>query len=182
MFKIAQDIRFLASGPRAGYHELNIPANEPGSSIMPGKVNPTQAEAVTMAAAKVFGNDTTITFACSQGNFEMNVYKTVMITAFLDSCDILTGTITGFADKMIAGLTVNVEKMDDLLESSLMTVTALSPHIGYHAAAKIAQTADKEGTTLKKAALDSGKLTEEEYDKWMDYMEMTNVSQTNPEK
>jgi len=182
MFKIAQDIRFLASGPRAGYHELNIPANEPGSSIMPGKVNPTQAEAVTMAAAKVFGNDTTITFACSQGNFEMNVYKTVMITAFLDSCDILTGTITGFADKMIAGLTVNAEKMDDLLESSLMTVTALSPHIGYHAAAKIAQTADKEGTTLKKAALDSGKLTEEEYDKWMDYMKMTNVSQTNPEK
>ena len=182
MFKIAQDIRFLASGPRAGYHELNIPANEPGSSIMPGKVNPTQAEAVTMAAAKVFGNDTTITFACSQGNFEMNVYKTIMITAFLDSCDILTGTITGFADKMIAGLTVNAEKMDDLLESSLMTVTALSPHIGYHAAAKIAQTADKEGTTLKEAALKSGKLTEEEYDKWMDYMAMTNVSQTNPEK
>lgn len=182
MFKIAQDIRFLASGPRAGYHELNIPANEPGSSIMPGKVNPTQAEAVTMAAAKVFGNDTTITFACSQGNFEMNVYKTVMITAFLDSCDILTGTINGFADKMIAGLTVNAAKMDNLLESSLMTVTALSPHIGYHAAAKIAQTADKEGTTLKEAALKSGKLTEKEYDEWMDYMEMTNISQTNPEK
>ena len=182
MFKIAQDVRMLASGPRAGYHELNIPANEPGSSIMPGKVNPTQAEAVTMAAAKVFGNDTTITFASSQGNFEMNVFKTVIIAAFLDSCDILTGTITGFADKMIHGLTVNEERMDELLENSLMTVTALSPHIGYHAAAKIAQTADKEGTTLKEAALKSGKVTEEQYDKWMDYMKMTNVDQSTPEE
>ena len=182
MFKIAQDIRFLASGPRAGYGELNIPANEPGSSIMPGKVNPTQAEAVTMAAAKVFGNDTTITFASSQGNFEMNVFKTVMIASFLDSCDILTGTITGFADRMIHGLTVNDERMDDLLENSLMTVTALSPHIGYHAAAKIAQAAQKEGTTLKEAALKSGKVTEERYDEWMDYMKMTNVDKSTPEE
>ncbi|BDR60565.1 class II fumarate hydratase [Lactobacillus xylocopicola] len=182
LFKIAQDIRFLASGPRAGYHELNIPANEPGSSIMPGKVNPTQAEAVTMAAAKVFGNDTTITFTASQGNFEMNVFKTVMITAFLDSCDILTGTITGFADKMIAGLTVNASKMNELLEDSLMTVTALSPHIGYHDAAKIAQTADQEGSTLKAAALKSGKVTEEQYEAWMDYMQMTNIDRTKPEE
>lgn len=182
MFKIAQDIRFLASGPRAAYHELNIPANEPGSSIMPGKVNPTQAEAVTMAAAKVFGNDTTITFAASQGNFEMNVFKTVMIAAFLDSCDVLTGTIEGFADKMIAGLTANSEKMDELLENSLMTVTALSPHIGYHAAAEIAQAADKAGTTLKEAALKSGKVSEEQYDKWMDFMQMTNIDRTEPEK
>lgn len=182
MFKIAQDIRFLASGPRAGYDELNIPANEPGSSIMPGKVNPTQSEAVTMAAAKVFGNDTTITFAASQGNFEMNVFKTVMIAAFLDSCDVLTGTITGFADKMIHGLTVNSDRMDELLENSLMTVTALSPHIGYHAAAKIAQTADKEGTTLKEAALKSGKVTEKQYDEWMDYMQMTNIDKTKPEE
>ena len=182
MFKIAQDIRFLASGPRAGYGELNIPANEPGSSIMPGKVNPTQAEAVTMAAAKVFGNDTTITFAASQGNFEMNVFKTVMIASFLDSCDILTGTITGFADKMIHGLTVNEERMDDLLENSLMTVTALSPHIGYHAAAKIAQAAQREGTTLKEAALKSGKVTEKQYDEWMDYMKMTNIDKSTPEE
>uniref|UniRef100_UPI00248004E2 class II fumarate hydratase n=1 Tax=Lactobacillus acetotolerans TaxID=1600 RepID=UPI00248004E2 len=182
MFKIAQDVRFLASGPRAGYDELNIPANEPGSSIMPGKVNPTQSEAVTMAAAKVFGNDTTITFAASQGNFEMNVFKTVMIAAFLDSCDVLTGTITGFADKMIHGLTVNSDRMDELLENSLMTVTALSPHIGYHAAAKIAQTADKEGTTLKEAALKSGKVTEKQYDEWMDYMQMTNIDKTKPEE
>ncbi|WP_240400650.1 class II fumarate hydratase [Lactobacillus jensenii] len=181
MFKIAQDIRFLASGPRAGYNELNIPANEPGSSIMPGKVNPTQAEAVTMAAAKVFGNDTTITFTASQGNFEMNVYKTVMIAAFLDSCDILTGIITGFADRMIHGLTVNADRMDDLLENSLMTVTALSPHIGYHEAATIAQTADKEGTTLREAALKSGKVTEEQYDEWMDLLKMTNIDRSKPE-
>ncbi len=175
MFKIAQDVRFLASGPRAGYGELNIPANEPGSSIMPGKVNPTQAEAVTMAALRVFGNDTVVSMAASQGNFEMNVYKPVMIDAFLESADLLTGTITGFADKMIAGLTVNDARMKELLDNSLMTVTALSPYIGYHDAAKIAQAADKAGSTLKEAALKSGKVTEEQYDEWMDMLKMTNV-------
>lgn len=182
LFKIAQDIRFLASGPRAGYDELNIPANEPGSSIMPGKVNPTQSEAVTMAAAKVFGNDVTITFAASQGNFEMNVFKTVMIASFLDSADILTGVIMGFADKMIHGLTVNEDRMDDLLENSLMTVTALSPHIGYHEAATIAQLADKEGITLREAALKSKKVTAEQYDQWMDMLTMTNIDRTKPEE
>ena len=175
MFKIAQDVRFLASGPRAGYGELNIPANEPGSSIMPGKVNPTQAEAVTMASLRVFGNDTVVSMAASQGNFEMNVYKPVMIDAFLESADFLTGTITGFADKMIAGLTVNDARMKELLDNSLMTVTALSPYIGYHDAAKIAQAADKAGSTLKEAALKSGKVTEEQYDEWMDMLKMTNV-------
>ncbi|MDO4855116.1 MAG: class II fumarate hydratase [Limosilactobacillus gorillae] len=175
MFKIAQDVRFLASGPRAGYGELNIPANEPGSSIMPGKVNPTQAEAVTMAALRVFGNDTVVSMAASQGNFEMNVYKPVMIDAFLESADLLTGTITGFADKMIAGLTVNDARMKELLDNSLMTVTALSPYIGYHDAAKIAQAADKAGSTLKEAALKSGKVTEEQYDEWMNMLKMTNV-------
>ena len=175
MFKIAQDVRFLASGPRAGYGELNIPANEPGSSIMPGKVNPTQAEAVTMASLRVFGNDTVVSIAASQGNFEMNVYKPVMIDAFLESADLLTGTITGFADKMIAGLTVNDARMKELLDNSLMTVTALSPYIGYHDAAKIAQAADKAGSTLKEAALKSGKVTEEQYDEWMDMLKMTNV-------
>ena len=139
MFKIAQDIRFLASGPRAGYGELHIPANEPGSSIMPGKVNPTQAEAVTMAALRVFGNDVVVSTASSQGNFEMNVFKPVMIDAFLESADLLTGTTMGFADKMIHGLTVNEKRMKELLDNSLMTVTALSPHIGYHDSAKIAQ-------------------------------------------
>lgn len=175
MFKIAQDVRFLASGPRAGYGELNIPANEPGSSIMPGKVNPTQAEAVTMASLRVFGNDTVVSMAASQGNFEMNVYKPVMIDAFLESADLLTGTITSFADKMIAGLTVNDARMKELLDNSLMTVTALSPYIGYHDAAKIAQAADKAGSTLKEAALKSGKVTEEQYDEWMDMLKMTNV-------
>ncbi len=182
VFKIAQDIRYLASGPRAGYDELNIPANEPGSSIMPGKVNPTQAEAVTMAAARVFGNDTTITFACSQGQFEFNVYKTIIIATFLDSCKILTGTITGFADRMIHGLTVNKKRMSELLNNSLMTVTALSPHIGYHDAAKIAQAADKAGSTLKEAALKSGKVTEAQYDKWMNLEKMTNIDNCKPEE
>lgn len=176
MFKIAQDIRFLASGPRAGYDELNIPANEPGSSIMPGKVNPTQAEAVTMAAIRVFGNDTVVTMASSQGNFEMNVYKPVMIDAFLESADLLTGTITGFADRCVHGLTVNEKRMKELVDNSLMTVTALSPHIGYHDSAKIAQAADKSGSTLKEAALKSGKVTEEQYDKWMNLLNMTNAN------
>jgi len=180
MFKIAQDIRLLASGPRAGYHELNIPANEPGSSIMPGKVNPTQAEAVTMAAAKVFGNDTTITFACSQGNFEMNVFKPVMIAAFLESANVLSGTISSFANKMIHGLTVNKERMAKDVTDSLMTVTALSPHIGYHEAATIAQTAAKENTTLRTAALKSGLVTKEQYDKWMKPITMTNAMNTKP--
>ena len=175
MFKIAQDIRFLASGPRAGYGELNIPANEPGSSIMPGKVNPTQAEAVTMAAMRVFGNDVVVSMSSSQGNFEMNVFKPVLIDAFLESADLLTGTIMGFADKMIHGMTVNEDRMKELLDNSLMTVTALSPHIGYHDSAKIAQAADKAGSTLKEAALKSGKVTEEQYDEWMDMLQMTNV-------
>lgn len=180
MFKIAQDIRFLGSGPRAGLGELNLPANEPGSSIMPGKVNPTQAEAVTMAAMRVFGNDVTITMAASQGNFEMNVFKPVMIDAFLESADILSGTIMGFADKMIHGLTINEEQMKKDVDNSLMTVTALSPHIGYHAAAEIAQAAARENTTLREAALKSGKVTAEQYDEWMNPLEMTNAENTKP--
>lgn len=174
LLKIANDVRFLASGPRAGYNELNIPANEPGSSIMPGKVNPTQAEAITMAATRVMGNDTTITVACSQGNFEMNVYKPVIIAAFLESCDILTGTIMGFADKMIAGLTINKERMQTFVDNSLMTVTALSPHIGYHESAKIAQMAERKGLTLREAALKSGKVTADQFDQWVDPLKMTN--------
>lgn len=179
LMKIANDVRFLASGPRAAYNELNIPANEPGSSIMPGKVNPTQAEAITMAATRVMGNDVTIDVACSQGNFEMNVYKPVMIAAFLESADLLRGTMMGFADKMIAGMTVNEERMKELVDNSLMTVTALSPHIGYHDSAKIAQQADKEGTTLREAALKSGKLTAEQFDEWVDPLKMTNIDQDN---
>lgn len=180
MFKIAQDIRFLGSGPRAGLGEIHLPANEPGSSIMPGKVNPTQAEAVTMAAMRVFGNDTTITMAASQGNFEMNVYKPVMIASFLESADILSGTISSFADKMIHGMTINEKRMARDVTDSLMTVTALSPHIGYHAAAEIAQAADRNHTTLRNAALKSGKVTAEEYDKWMKPLTMTNALNTKP--
>lgn len=175
LMKIANDVRFLASGPRAGYGELNIPANEPGSSIMPGKVNPTQAEAITMAAVRVMGNDVVVDLASSQGNFEMNVYKPVLIEAFLESADVLAGTMYGFADKMIAGLTVNEQRMQELVDNSLMTVTALSPYIGYHDSAMIAQKADKEGTTLKEAALATGKVTEEQFDEWVNPLKMTNI-------
>ena len=175
LFKIAQDLRFLASGPRAGYGELNLPANEPGSSIMPGKVNPTQAEAVTMAVMRVFGNDVVVSMASSQGNFEMNVFKPVLVAAFLESTDLLTGTITGFADKLVHGLTVNEARMQELLANSLMTVTALSPHLGYHASAKLAQAAAQNGTTLREAALASGQVTAAQYDEWMDLLKMTNV-------
>ncbi|KRL00571.1 class II fumarate hydratase [Liquorilactobacillus capillatus] len=175
LMKIANDIRFLASGPRAAYDELNIPANEPGSSIMPGKVNPTQAEAITMAAVRVMGNDVVVTMASSQGNFEMNVYKPVLIDAFLESAELLRGTMQSFADKLVHGLTVNEKRMEELVDNSLMTVTALSPHIGYHDSAKIAQAADEAGSTLREAALKSGKVTAEQFDEWVDPLKMTNV-------
>ena len=175
LMKIANDVRFLASGPRAGYDELNIPANEPGSSIMPGKVNPTQAEAISLAAVRVRGNVVVVGTASSQGNFEMNVKKTVLFEAFLEAADLLAGTMRGFADKMISGLTVNETRMKELVDNSLMTVTALSPHIGYHDSAKIAQKADKEGTTLREAAIASGKVTPAQFDEWVDPLKMTNI-------
>ena len=175
LMKIANDVRFLASGPRAGYGELNIPANEPGSSIMPGKVNPTQAEAVTMVAVRVLGNDVVVAMAASQGNFEMNVYKPVLISAFLESADLLHGVILGFADRMIHGLTVNAARMRELVDNSLMTVTALSPHIGYRDSAKIAQAAHEAGASLREAALRSGKVTAEQFDRWVDPLKMTNI-------
>ncbi|NVY96235.1 class II fumarate hydratase [Lactobacillus sp. DCY120] len=175
LMKIANDVRFLGSGPRAGYGELNIPANEPGSSIMPGKVNPTQAEAITMAAVRVMGNDVVVDLAASQGNFEMNVYKPVLISAFLESAELLTQTMTAFAEKMIAGLTVNEERMSELVDRSLMTVTALSPHIGYHASAQIAQAAEQAGTSLREAALASSKVTAEQFEQWVVPLKMTNI-------
>ena len=174
LMKIANDIRFLGSGPRAGYRELKLPANEPGSSIMPGKVNPTQAEAITMAAVRVMANDVAVDLASSQGNFEMNVYKPVLISTFLESAELLEGTIRSFADLMVAGMEVNAERMEELVDNSLMTVTALSPHIGYHDSAKIAQQAEKEGTTLKEAALKSGKVSAEQFDQWVVPIDMTN--------
>lgn len=172
LLKIANDIRFLASGPRGGYGELHIPANEPGSSIMPGKVNPTQAEALTMMATRVMGNDVTISIAASQGNFELNVYKPVIISAFLESCELLAGGMAQFDSHLLQGLTVNETRMTALVDASLMLVTALSPHIGYAAAAKIAKTAQKEGTTLKAAALASGQVTAAEYEQWVDPLKM----------
>ncbi|TPR18049.1 class II fumarate hydratase [Apilactobacillus timberlakei] len=174
LIKIGNDIRFLASGPRAGYNELNIPSNEPGSSIMPGKVNPTQIEALTMVSAEVMGNDTTINFANSQGNFEMNVYKPLIISKFLESANLLSESVKSFTDKLVDGMTINKARMDELLQNSLMLVTALSPHIGYERSAKIAQKAKKENTTLKEAALASG-VDEQEFKKWVVARDMTNI-------
>lgn len=168
LMKIANDVRWLASGPRSGIGEITIPENEPGSSIMPGKVNPTQSEAMTMVACQVFGNDAAIGFAASQGNFELNVFKPVIIYNFLQSARLLADTMQSFNDNCAVGIEPNTEVLDNNLKNSLMLVTALNPYIGYENAAKIAKTAHKEGTTLKEAALASGLLTEEQYDQYVD--------------
>lgn len=163
LMKIANDVRWLASGPRCGLGELIIPANEPGSSIMPGKVNPTQCEAVTMVAVQVMGNDTAVGIAASQGNFELNVYMPVLIYNFLQSCRLLADVMISFEKNCVAGITPNNEKIEHNLNNSLMLVTALSPHIGYDKAAEIAKTAHKNGTSLKEAALALQYVTEEEF-------------------
>ncbi|MET3696390.1 fumarase class II [Bacillus oleivorans] len=170
--KIANDVRWLSSGPRSGIGELTIPANEPGSSIMPGKVNPTQSEAVTMVCSQIFGNDATIGFAASQGNFELNVFKPVIIYNFLQSVRLLSDSIHSFNDKCLVGLEANEEKIEQYLQDSLMLVTALNPHIGYEKAAEIAKKAFKENTTLKAAALATGYITEEQFDEWVDPRKM----------
>ena len=167
MMKIANDVRWLASGPRCGLGEIEIPANEPGSSIMPGKVNPTQSEAVTMVACQVMGNDSTIGFAASQGNFELNVFKPVIAYNFLQSSRLLADSIISFNDNAAVGIKANLDKIDHFLHDSLMLVTALNPHIGYENAAKIAKTAHKNGTTLKEEAVKLGFLTAEEFDKYV---------------
>jgi len=164
LMKIANDIRWLGSGPRAGIGELVLPENEPGSSIMPGKVNPTQSEALTMVAVQVFGNDTAIKIAGSQGNFELNVFKPVMIKNLLHSTVLLADASRNFREFCIEGLEPDRERIHDLVGRSLMLVTALTPHIGYDKAAEIAKKAHHEGTTLKEAALALGYLTEAEYD------------------
>jgi fumarate hydratase, class II len=168
LMKIANDVRWLSSGPRSGIGEMTIPANEPGSSIMPGKVNPTQSEAVTMVATQVFGNDAAIGFAASQGNFELNVFKPVIIFNMIQSVRLLADGIKSFNDKCVKGLEANRDVIEDFVQRSLMLVTALNPHIGYEKAAEIAKKAHQEGSTLKEAALESGYLTEEQYDKWID--------------
>ncbi|RWR14610.1 class II fumarate hydratase [Siminovitchia fortis] len=173
--KIANDVRWLASGPRSGIGEISIPANEPGSSIMPGKVNPTQSEALTMVGVQVFGNDAAIGFAASQGNFELNVYKPVIIYNFLQSVHLLADSMISFNEKCLKGLEPNVEVIEENVNRSLMLVTALNPHIGYEKAAEIAKLAFKEGTTLKEAAIKTGYLTEEQYDEWIDPKKMVNL-------
>ncbi|MEX0990111.1 MAG: class II fumarate hydratase [Actinomycetota bacterium] len=167
LMKIANDIRWLGSGPRSGLGELALPENEPGSSIMPGKVNPTQAEAMTMVCCQVLGNDTTIKFAGSQGNFELNVFKPVMVRNFLHSANILADACRTFREFCIEGLEPNRERIDQLLNDSLMLVTALNPRIGYDKAAQIAKKAHEEGTTLREAALTLGYLSDAEYDEWV---------------
>ncbi len=173
LMKIANDIRWLASGPRAGFCELILPENEPGSSIMPGKVNPTQSEAMTMVAVQVMGNDAAIGFAGSQGNFELNVFNPVMIHNLLHSIRLLKDACHGFVDYCIAGIELNREKIDEHLRNSLMLVTALNPHLGYDNAAKIAKNAHKQGISLRESAIKLGLLTGEQFDEYVKPEEMT---------
>ena len=167
LFKIGNDIRMMASGPRSGIGELIIPANEPGSSIMPGKVNPTQCEALTMVCTQVMGNDATVAFAGSQGHFELNVYKPVMALNVLESAELLGDACVSFDVNCAKGIQPNTAKVDELLKNSLMLVTALNPKIGYYKAAEIAGLAHKKNLTLKEAALETGYLTAEEFDEWV---------------
>jgi fumarate hydratase class II len=167
LFKIANDIRWLASGPRSGLGELVIPENEPGSSIMPGKVNPTQCEALTMLCAQVMGNDVAISIGGASGNFELNVYKPLLIHNFLQSCRLLSDGMNSFREHCIEGTEANLPRIQENLEKSLMLVTALNPHIGYDNAAKIAKTAHKEGKTLKQVAIELKLVTAEQFDQWV---------------
>ncbi|MBG6154442.1 fumarate hydratase class II [Labrenzia sp. EL_159] len=165
LFKIANDIRLLGSGPRSGLGELSLPENEPGSSIMPGKVNPTQCEATTMVCTQVFGNETTMSIAGSQGHFELNVYKPVMAYAMLQSIRLLSDACISFTDRCVTGITANEDNIKALMERSLMLVTALAPAIGYDKATEIAKTAHKNGTSLRQEALNLGYVTAEEFDR-----------------
>merc|ERR1712002_137492 len=167
VMKIANDIRFLGSGPRCGLGELLLPENEPGSSIMPGKVNPTQCETITMVAAQVMGNHVAVTVGGSNGHFELNVFKPMMVRNVLQSARLLGDAASAFTDNCIDGIIANRERIDKLLHESLMLVTALNQHIGYDKAAKIAKTAHKNGSTLKATAIELGYLTAEEFDAWV---------------
>ncbi len=176
LMKIANDVRLIASGPRSGIGEIMLPANEPGSSIMPGKVNPTQCEALTMVCAQIMGNHVTVTVAGSNGHFELNVFKPVIIYNVLQSIRLLADSANSFADKCVAGIEPNKERIDKLLHESLMLVTALNPHIGYDNAAKIAKKAHNEGTTLKEAGIALDLLTEEQFAEWINPAAMTRPS------
>lgn len=172
LMKIANDIRMLSSGPRCGIGELIIPDNEPGSSIMPGKVNPTQPEALTMVCARVMGNDVTVSIAGSNGHFELNVFKPLIISSVLESTNLLADAVISFTENCVKGIQANKEVIQQHLDNSLMLVTALNPHIGYYKAAEIAQTAHREKLTLREAAIQSGYLTGEEFDQWVDPRKM----------
>ena len=176
LMKIANDVRWYASGPRNGIGELIIPENEPGSSIMPGKVNPTQSEAMTMVATKVFGNDATVGFAGSQGNFQLNVFKPVMAWAVLESIELLGDSCRMFNDHCAVGIEPNYEKIQHNLDINLMQVTALNRHIGYDKASKIAKNAHKKGSSLKESALELGFVTSDEFDQWVVPVDMTHPS------
>jgi fumarate hydratase class II len=167
LFKIANDVRWLASGPRSGIGEITLPENEPGSSIMPGKVNPTQSEAMTMLCAQVMGNDVAISLGGASGNFELNVFKPLIIHNFLQSCRLLADGMRSFRVHCAVGIEPNLPRLEENLERSLMLVTALNPHIGYDNAAKIAKKAHKEGKTLKEVAVELGLLTAEQFDQWV---------------
>ena len=167
LMKIANDLRWLASGPRSGLGELTLPENEPGSSIMPGKVNPTQCEALTMVAVEVIGNDTAVAIAGSQGNFELNVFKPLIIFNVLRSVHLLADACARFREFCVEGVEANRARIAELVDRSLMLVTALAPHIGYDRAAAIAKRAHAEGLTLREAALASGYVTAEQYDRWV---------------
>jgi fumarate hydratase class II len=176
LMKIANDVRWLASGPRCGFGEIRLPENEPGSSIMPGKVNPTQCEALTMVCVQVMGNDAAVGFAGSQGNFELNVFKPVMIHNVLHSARLLTDAVRSFDENCAAGIEPNRERIEELLHQSLMLVTALNPHIGYDNAAKVAKKAYVDGTTLSVAAVALGLLQEGEFEKKVDPAKMVRPS------
>jgi fumarate hydratase class II len=176
LMKIANDIRWMASGPRSGLGEITIPENEPGSSIMPGKVNPTQAEAMTMLCCQVFGNDVAITMGGAQGNFELNVFKPMIAHNFLQSCRLLADGMRSFDEHCARGIEPNRARIGQLMEQSLMLVTALAPHIGYDRAAQIAKTAQHDGLTLRQAALQSGFVNEQQFDQWIVPIEMTRPS------
>ena len=177
--KIGNDLRLMGSGPRAGLGEVTLPQNEPGSSIMPGKVNPTQVEALTMVCAQVLGHDVAISFAASQGQFELNVYKPLIALNVLDSLRLLADAMRSFARFCVVGMVVNQARVDALLQSSLMLVTALAPHIGYDRAAAIAQHAQTHHTTLRQAALALGTVTAEQFDAWVDARHMVGTPQTD---
>jgi fumarate hydratase class II len=173
LMKIANDVRWYACGPRAGFAELTIPENEPGSSIMPGKINPTQCEALTMVAVQVFGNDHAVAFAGSQGNFQLNVYKPVILHNVLQSIQLLAQSVASFNDRCAAGIGANEKRIHEHLENSLMLVTALNPHIGYEKAAQISLKAYREDITLREAALKLGFLTAQQFDEWVRPEDMT---------